>query len=78
MNLLMVPKNVEFEILKIRDKKFKDKKHLRHMENLGFVRGARIEVVNESNANLIVKVKDSRVAIESDVASAITVKEATA
>ncbi|CDZ75333.1 FeoA domain [Peptoniphilus sp. ING2-D1G] len=74
MNLLMVPKNVEFEILKIKDKRFKDEKHLRHIENLGFVKGAKIKIINENGSNLIVKVKDSRVAIGSDIASAIMIK----
>ena len=36
---------------------------LRFLENLGFVAGAMISVVSESNGNLIVNIKESRVAI---------------
>ncbi|SHH64871.1 ferrous iron transport protein A [Anaerosphaera aminiphila DSM 21120] len=74
LNLLMVPKDKEFQIVKIRDKKCKMDNCDRHLTNLGFVEGAKVSVVNENNGNLIVKVKDSRVAIGNDIAKAIVVK----
>lgn len=45
----------------------------RFIENLGFVAGAEVTVVSEINGNMIVNVKDSRVAIGKDMASKIMV-----
>ena len=39
-----------------------------HLANFGFVKDAVIKVVNENDGNLIVYVKDSRVAIGKDIA----------
>ena len=43
------------------------------LENLGFVAGGTVTVVSETGGNLIVNVKDSRVAIGRDMASRINV-----
>lgn len=43
------------------------------IENLGFVIGAEIVVVSEISGNIIVNVKDSRVAIGKDMANKIMV-----
>lgn len=45
----------------------------RHLCNLGFVKGARILVVNEMNGSLIVRVKDSKIAIDRGIAKKIIV-----
>ncbi len=45
----------------------------RFLENLGFVVGGTVSVVSEINGNLIVNVKDSRVAIGKDMANRIMV-----
>ena len=45
----------------------------RFLENLGFVAGGTVTVVSEINGNLIVNVKDSRVAIGKDMANKIMV-----
>lgn len=45
----------------------------RFLENLGFVTGGIVTVVNEIGGNLIVNVKDSRVAINKDMANKIMV-----
>lgn len=45
----------------------------RFLENLGFVTGSVVTVVSEINGNLIVNVKDSRVAIGRDMANRIMV-----
>ena len=42
------------------------------LETLGFVVGGTITVVSEINGNMIVNVKDSRVAIGKDMANKIT------
>lgn len=45
----------------------------KHLENLGFVSGGAVTVINEISGNLIVKVKDSRVAISKEMAQKILV-----
>lgn len=44
------------------------------LENLGFVAGGTVSVVSEIQGNLIVNVKDSRVAIGKDMANRIMVQ----
>ncbi len=43
------------------------------LENLGFVVGGIVTVISERNGNLIVNVKDSRIAIGKDMANRIMV-----
>lgn len=45
----------------------------RFLENLGFVAGGTVTVVSEIGGNMIVHVKDSRVAIGKDMANKIMV-----
>ena len=45
----------------------------RFLESLGFVIGGFVTVVSEINGNLIVKVKESRVAISKEMANKITI-----
>lgn len=45
----------------------------RFLENLGFVAGGRVTVVSELNGNMIVNVKESRVAIGKELANKIIV-----
>ena len=45
----------------------------RFLENLGFVPGGVVTVVNQISGNMIVNVKDSRVAIGKDMANKIMV-----
>ena len=55
-------------------KKFGGKEETRKfLENLGFVTGGKVTVVSEIEGNLIVNVKDSRVAIGKDMANRIMV-----
>ncbi len=44
-----------------------------HMENLGFVVGGTVTVINTIGGNVIVNVKDSRVAISKEMAQKIMV-----
>lgn len=44
-----------------------------HLEDLGFVVGARIRVITQLNGNLIVNVKESRVALNRDMAAKIMI-----
>ena len=45
----------------------------RFLENLGFVAGAQVSVVSEISGNIIVQIKDSRVAISREMAQKIIV-----
>ncbi|MDR2841646.1 MAG: ferrous iron transport protein A [Spirochaetaceae bacterium] len=45
----------------------------RHLENLGFVAGCEVSVVNELMGNLIVRIKESRIAISMEMAKRIFV-----
>ena len=45
----------------------------RHLENLGFVVGSPFKVLNGLNGDLIVSIKDSRVAISREMAEKILV-----
>lgn len=47
----------------------------RFLENLGFVNGAQVTIVSAANGNMIINVKDSRVAIGKDMANKIMVNE---
>lgn len=45
----------------------------KHLENLGFVAGTGVTVINTIGGNLIVKVKEARVAISQEMAQKILV-----
>ena len=45
----------------------------KHLEDLGFVSGGDVSVISAINGNLIVSVKDSRVAISREMAGKILV-----
>lgn len=45
----------------------------KHLENLGFVAGSSVSIVNTIGGNLIVKVKEARVAISKEMAQKIFV-----
>lgn len=55
-------------------KKIGGKEEIRKfLENLGFVTGGMVTVISESGGNLIVNIKESRVAIGKDMAARIMV-----
>ncbi len=45
----------------------------KHLENLGFIVGDRVNVITEQNGNIIVKVKEARIAISKEMAMKIYV-----
>ena len=69
MPLTMVPTGEPNVIKKIGGKE----ETRRFLENLGFVTGGLVTVVSEIGGNMIVNVKDSRVAIGKDMANKILV-----
>lgn len=55
-------------------RKINGKEEIKHfLESLGFVNGSEVTVVNEMAGNVIVNVKDTRVAISKTMASKIMV-----
>ena len=46
---------------------------IRHLKQLGFVTGASVKVVNEVLGNVIVEIKDSRIAINKGMANKIII-----
>ena len=45
----------------------------KHLEDMGFVVGGTVSIVSEMNGNLIVSVKDTRVAVSREMAGKIMV-----
>lgn len=55
-------------------KKFGGNREMKkHLENLGFVVGGEISVISENDGDLIVSVKESRVAVSREMAEKIMV-----
>ena len=69
MPLSMVTQGEDFLIKKINGKE----EVRRFLENLGFVAGAQVSVISEISGNVIVQIKDSRVAISKEMAQKIIV-----
>lgn len=69
MPLTMVNSGEENEINRVGGKE----ETRRFLENLGFVQGAKVTVVSQIGGNVIVNVKESRVAIGKDMANKIMV-----
>ena len=69
MPLTMVKTGEENTIKKVGGKE----ESIRFLENLGFVVGGNVTVVSEIDGNLIVNVKDSRVAVGKDMAAKILI-----
>ena len=69
MPLTMAGEEEQFLIKKINGKE----EIRRFLENLGFVAGAQISVVSKISGNVIVQIKDSRVAISREMAQKIIV-----
>ena len=47
----------------------------RHLNNLGFVEGETVQIANELEGNLIIAVKDSRIALSKEMSNRIVVEE---
>ena len=69
MPLIMLGSGVKKRIIKVSGKD----KVRRFLESLGFVEGAEVSIVSELAGNMIVNVKDSRVAIDRELARCILV-----
>lgn len=70
MNLLTAPINTPLKIIKVKMEGIQE----RQLSNMGFVTESEIMIISESSGNLIVNVKDCRVAIGKEIAQKIIVK----
>jgi ferrous iron transporter A len=70
MNLLMAPINTPLKIIKVKMEGIQE----RQLSNMGFVAESEIMIISESSGNLIVNVKDCRVAIGKEIAQKIVVR----
>lgn len=70
MHLLMAPINTPLKIIKIK----MDGSQEKLLSNMGFVAESEIMIISESSGNLIVNVKDCRVAIGKEIAQKIVVR----
>lgn len=71
MTLAMAPSNVPLKI--VRYKNNCDLENQSHLQNLGFIEGSVVTVVTENQGNLIVSIKNSRIALGKDIATKILV-----
>ena len=70
MNLLTAPINTPLKIIKVKMEGSQE----RQLSSMGFVTESEIMVITENSGNLIVNVKDCRVAIGKEIAQKIIVK----
>ena len=69
MPIVLAPKDVELRVIKV----LLDEKTKKHLESLGITINSKITVISSNNGNVIIKVKDGRLALNRDVASRILV-----
>ena len=71
MPLVFAPKNVLVKVIKLL---IKDEKIKRHLENLGILLNSEFYVLSQSNGDIIIRYKDTRLALNKDTAVKILVK----
>lgn len=69
MPLVAAPIGTDMKITKV----LTDEKTKRHLENLGILAGGTIMLISESKGDLIVKIKDGRIALNKQLAMKIFV-----
>lgn len=69
MPLTIAPGGRELKIIKV----LAEEKTKRHLENLGILAGAAIEVLSGDKGSVIVKVKEGRLALNKELATKIFV-----
>ncbi len=69
MPLIIAPQNKNLKIARISA----DEKTKRHLFNLGVIIGSEVVMLSEQSGNVIVKVKDSKLALNRELASKIMV-----
>lgn len=69
MPIVVAPENTMLRIIKI----LVDEKTKRHLENLGILVNANVMVLSRNDGNIIIKIKDGRLALNKDTALKILV-----
>ena len=69
MPIVVAPENTLLRIIKI----LVDEKTKRHLENLGILVNANVMLLSRNDGNIIIKVKDGRLALNKDTALKIFV-----
>ena len=69
MPIVVAPENTMLRIIKL----LVDEKTKRHLENLGILVNANVMVLSRNNGNIIIKIKDGRLALNKDTALKILV-----
>ena len=72
MPVVIAPLNVEVAILRIAV----DEKDKKHFESLGIAVNQRITVLSNTNGNVILKIKEGRLALDRNIATKIFVSVA--
>ncbi len=72
MPVVIAPLNVELAILRIAV----DEKDKKHFESLGIAVNQRITVLSNTNGNVILKIKEGRLALDRNIATKIFVSVA--
>ena len=70
MPIVMAPMNTPVTVIKI----LAEDKVKKHLENLGILKGSEVELIQNNNGVIILKVKEGRVALNYDLASKIFVE----
>ncbi len=68
--LIFANKDTNLKIIKVTT----DDKTKRHLENLGILAGENISIISINNGNVILKVKESRLALNQGIATKIFVE----
>ena len=69
MPIVVAPENTMLRIIKL----LVDEKTKRHLENLGILVNANVMVLSRNDGNIIIKIKDGRLALNKDTALKILV-----
>lgn len=69
MPIVFAPLNEKLRIVKI----LVDEKTKKHLQNLGVILNATVQVISASHGNLILKIKETRLAIDKNIATKILV-----
>lgn len=69
MPIVMAPLNAELRIIRITA----DEKVKKHLESLGLVVNEKISVLSSSGKTVVIKIKDGRIALDSNLSTKIFV-----